>query len=255
MELILPWPELIVLLAAGFAAGWVDSIAGGGGLITLPALLMAGLPPHLALGTNKLGGTFGTLSAARVYVRKRVFKPADWKGLIVATACGALLGALATRIFTAQHLGKLLPVLIGAAALYALFPKRQPPGDGQGALAHDAGLSLASGSALGFYDGFSGPGAGAFWTAIAMRLYRLELLEAAGIARFMNLISNAVSLATFIALGSVHFPVGLALGSMLMAGAHVGAHSAVRHGSRLIRPVFTLVVLALVAVLIWREWF
>ncbi len=220
-------------------------------MITLPALLSAGLPPHLALGTNKLAGTFGTLSATRVYMRKGIFSPRLWRPVIVATFIGALIGALATRLFSAESLNKFLPLLIIAAALYVTLPR---PVSSPASRPKRRAVGLSLGGILGFYDGFSGPGTGAFWVGLAMKVYAVDLLTACGIARFMNLVSNLVALLTFMLLGSVNYRIGLALGLSLMVGAHIGAHSAIKFGHAFIRPAFVVVVLTLAVRLAWIEW-
>ncbi len=116
--------QFVVLIAAAGLAGFIDAVAGGGGMITLPALLAAGLPPHGALGTNKLCGTCGTLSASRVYVMRGIFQPRRWRAAIAATFIGALMGTLATRLASAEFLNKLLPLLVMAAALYVLLHRQ-----------------------------------------------------------------------------------------------------------------------------------
>lgn len=244
-----------LLLAAAFLAGVIDSIAGGGGLITLPALLSVGIPPHLALGTNKLAGTFGTFSAARVYVAKGLFTPALWRCAIIATFIGALIGALATRIFSADALNKILPLIIIVAGAYALWPKHPQASLSQNTIAPGKCASLTLGALLGFYDGFSGPGAGVFWTTLAMKVFRADLVSASGIARAMNFVSNIVALLTFMLLSSVNYTLGFSMGLAVMTGAYLGAHSAIRFGRSLIRPIFILVVLALAGRLAWIEWF
>lgn len=246
--------DLALLLLAALLAGMVDAVAGGGGMITLPALLTAGLPPHLALGTNKLAGTFGTFSASWAYIRKGLFKPRLWRAAAAATLLGAVSGTVAVWLVSATILAKLIPVLIILTALYVavrgsprLALEREPP-------APDDRTSGVLGFSLGFYDGFAGPGAGAFWTTAGMGLFRLDIVHASGLARAMNFVSNVVSLSTFAVLGLVDFPVGLAMGLSVMVGAHIGAHSAIRFGARLIRPMFIAVVLALAGRLIWQEW-
>jgi uncharacterized membrane protein YfcA len=246
--------DLLLLIFAALVAGMVDAIAGGGGLIALPALLTAGLPPHLALGTNKLAGTFGTLSASRAYVRKGLFKPRLWRTAAAATFLGAVAGTVAVWLVAAVFLAKLIPVLVIAAAIYVLLHARPmlPLEETEPRPGHRS--STLVGLCLGFYDGFAGPGAGAFWTTAGLWLFRLDLVRASGLARFMNFVSNAVSLATFALLGLVDWSVGLAMGLSVMAGAHIGAYSAIRFGARVIRPVFVTVVLVLAAKLIWQEW-
>jgi len=246
--------SLLLLLVAALVAGMVDAIAGGGGLITLPALLSAGLPPHIALGTNKLAGTFGTVTASRAYIRKGIFKPRLWRVGIAATFVGALAGTLAVWMMSADALNRLVPALIIAVALYTALRRR--PGFHASApevwphpLA-SGGLGLG----LGFYDGFAGPGAGAFWTTAGMAVLGLDIVHASGVARFMNFVSNVVSLAAFAALGLVDYTVGLTMGLALMLGAHIGAHSAIRFGAPFIRPVFVVVVLGITGRLMWQEW-
>jgi hypothetical protein len=244
---------LALLLLAAFVGGWVDAIAGGGGLIVLPAILGVGLPPHLALGTNKLAGTMGTLSSSWAYVRRGIVRPRAWSLVAAATVVGALAGTLAVAHLPADLLRRAVPVLIAASALYVLLrprPASLPPGAPPPRPVAGAGV----GGVLGFYDGFFGPGVGAFWTTAAMAVFRLDLVQASGVARTMNFVSNVVSLATFAALGLVSWPIGLATGAVLMAGSWLGAHSAIRFGAPFIRPVFVAVVLAIAAKLAWEAW-
>ncbi len=246
--------HLLLLLVAGLLAGLVDSIAGGGGLIALPALLTAGIPPHIALGTNKLAGTFGSFSASRAYIRKGLFKPRLWRAGTLATVLGAVVGTLVVWLTSPDILRKVVPVFIITMAAYVALHRPRNRAVTTVHAQPDPVTSSTLGAGLGFYDGFLGPGAGAFWTTGCMALYRMDIVHASGVARFMNFVSNIVSLVTFIALGSVDYVVGLAMGISLMAGAHIGASSAIRFGAPLIRPLFVLVVLALAGRLAWQEW-
>jgi len=246
---------MLLLLLAALVAGMVDAIAGGGGLITLPALLSAGLPPHIALGTNKLAGTFGTFTASRAYIRKGIFKPRIWRAGIAATFVGALAGTLAVWMVSAHALNKLIPALIIAVALYTALRKRPEFHAGAPDPRPSPRASGALGLTLGFYDGFAGPGAGAFWTTAGMAVMGLDIVRASGVARSMNFVSNTVSLAAFVALGLVDYAMGLAMGLALMLGAYIGAHSAIRFGAPFIRPVFVVVVLGIAGRLVWQEWF
>ncbi len=255
MELALEPLVLVLLLAAAFTAGFVDAVAGGGGMILLPALLTAGLPPHLALGTNKCAATFGTATSAFTYVRKGLFKLRLWRAAALATLIGACGGSLLTFLFSADTLAAFLPLLIATTAVYLLAHR------GLGRRAENPvryeppkASSAALGGVLGGYDGFFGPGTGTFWTTLLMTLYPLGIVEASGVARAMNFISNAVALATFAALGSVDAGIGLMLGTVSVAGAWIGAHSAIRFGAGFIRPAMILVALALTLRLIWSEW-
>lgn len=245
---------LAILMVLSFTAGFIDAVAGGGGAILLPALLTAGLPPHLALGTNKLAATFGSTTAALTYVKRGLFKPQLWKACMVGTFIGACTGTLATFLFSGEALDKLLPPLIIAAAVWLLLQRRRGQVENPTRYQPARRSSSTLGGTLGFYDGFFGPGTGSFWTTLVMTLYPVGIVEASGVARFMNWISNAVSMFTFMALGSVQFGVGLPLGVTLMMGAWLGANSAIRFGGRFIRPFLVLVTLALAGRLIWVEW-
>lgn len=245
---------LLALAAVAFIAGFIDAIAGGGGLLTIPALLTAGVPPHMALGTNKLSSTFGAAIASFTFYRRKLFLPAQWRNAMVATALGALLGAAAAHLMPAQWLNQMLPVVVFACGLYLLFGK-QPQvaaGDPQPIPRR---RQWPQGLALGFYDGVAGPGTGAFWTVSSLLLYPLDLLRASGVARNMNFISNACALSLFIVSGQVAWLLGLSMGAALMLGASLGARLAIRGGNRFIRPVFIAVVLALTVRLAWQHWF
>ena len=247
-------PGVLALLAlVAFTAGFIDAIAGGGGLLTLPALMMAGLPPHLVLGTNKLCATFGSATAAATFYRRRLFNPIQWRRALLGTAIGALLGAAVAHWMPAQWLNQLLPMVVFACGLYLLF-NRTPdrPLNSQQPVAK--GRQWPQSLGLGFYDGVAGPGTGAFWTVSTLLLYPVDLLRASGVARSMNFVSNAMALAVFIAFGQVAWVLGLSMGVALMAGAFLGARSAIKGGSRFIRPVFICVVLALTARLVWQHW-
>lgn len=256
MEVLLDPVTLALLCAVAFVAGFIDAIAGGGGLLTVPALLTAGLPPHLVLGTNKLAATFGSLTASYTYYKKKLFDPVFWRHALLATAIGACAGVLVVDQISKAALEKVLPALILLAALYSLFAK--VPHDDQRQLPQQSGkhtwTQRIQGLLLGFYDGIAGPGTGSFWMVSSMALYRINLLLTSGLARTMNFISNGVALLTFALLGHVHLKLGIAMGLCLMAGSYLGAHTAIRFGSKLIKPLFILMVMAIAARLLWQQW-
>ncbi|MGB5064890.1 MAG: TSUP family transporter [Candidatus Competibacter sp.] len=240
-------PTTILLLGiVALLGGFIDAIAGGGGMLVMPALLSIGMPPHLVVGTNKLVGTFGTFSASLTFIRKGLFQPALWWAMSFGTFVGALLGAVLIYLLSAGTLKTLLPLAILLASGYLIWPRRTPPVQAiprpEATPAGRRGVKLLAGGLIGFYDGFIGPGTGAFWMVAAMKLFHLELVAAAGVARFMNFVSNLTALLTFVILGNIDYTVGLTMGATLMLGAFVGAHSAIRYGAPFIRPVFLLVV-------------
>ena len=245
---------LLILALVAFIAGFIDAIAGGGGLLTIPALLTAGLPPHLVLGTNKLCATFGSATASYTFYRRQLFAPRQWRNALLATAVGAAIGALIAHSLPAAWLNQMLPAVVFACGLYLLFGK-PPETREQQEKTPARGRQWPQGLALGFYDGVAGPGTGAFWTVSTLLLYPLDLVRASGVARSMNFVSNATAMTVFILAGQVAWLLGIAMGLALMAGAFFGARTAIRGGSRFIRPVFILVVLVLTARLAWQHWF
>lgn len=245
---------LAILILVAFTAGFIDAIAGGGGLLTIPALLTAGLPAHLALGTNKLCATFGSATAGYTFYRRKLFAPRQWRNALIATAVGALLGAILAHWLPSDWLQRFLPVVVFACGLYLLFSKT-PTATLTSAAPIARGRQWPQGLTLGFYDGMVGPGTGAFWTVSSLLLYPLDLLRASGVARSMNFVSNACALSIFIISGQVAWLLGISMGLALMAGAFLGARTAIRGGSKFIRPVFILMVLALTARLAWQHWF
>ena len=241
--------DITTILLLGIVAllgGFIDAIAGGGGMLVMPALLSIGMPPHLVVGTNKLVGTFGTFSASVTFIRKGLFQPALWWAMSFGTLVGALFGAVLIYLLSAGTLKTLLPLAILLASGYLIWPRRTPSVQAmprpEATPASRRGVKLLTGGLIGFYDGFIGPGTGAFWMAAAMKLFHLDLVAAAGVARFMNFVSNITALLTFVILGNIDYTVGLTMGATLMLGAFVGAHSAIRYGAPFIRPVFLLVV-------------
>lgn len=254
MTPIVVTPELLAtLFLAGTAAGFVDSVAGGGGLIALPALLSAGLPPHLALGTNKFQGSFGTFSAAIRYIRggQASLKPA-LPG-IGFTLIGAVLGTAAVQRLDPGLLRFLAPILLALVLVLAIrsprFGLEERP-----ARMGPRTFDLLFGLGLGFYDGFFGPGTGAFWTAGFCALRGFPLTRAAGFTRIMNFTSNIVSLTLFLLSGHVMFSLGLAMAAGQFIGAGAGAGMAVRRGARFIRPIFFAVVAVTVARLVYANF-
>ncbi|MDA0147269.1 sulfite exporter TauE/SafE family protein [Vibrio sp. LaRot3] len=256
MEMIEP-TMLLVLALVAFVAGFIDAVAGGGGMLTVPALLSLGLPPHIALGTNKLAATFASSTAAFTYYKKRLFKPKCWGRAFIATLIGATLGTLFVDWIPTQWLEKLLPLVILAAAVYTIWHKT--PKNSSNEMPQPCPTfnkkQYGQGFVLGFYDGVAGPGTGAFWTVSSMALYRLNILLASGLAKAMNFTSNFTSLVTFAILGHIDWVLGLTMGLCLMAGAFVGAHSAIRFGAKFIRPVFVTVVSVLAVKLAYDAWF
>ena len=248
---------LLTLSIIGFVAGFIDAIAGGGGLLTVPVLLASGLPPHIALGTNKLAACFGSLTASVTFFRKKLFNPIFWLYAALATALGAATGTLVVNMISAEYLNKALPIIILVCALYTLTSKAVS--DDAKQLPSNTLLTKVKqsvqGFVLGFYDGAAGPGTGTFWVVSNLALYKMNILLSSGLARSMNFISNFVSLLTFIYFAQVNFVLGIAMGLFMILGSWLGAHSAIRYGGKFVRPVFIFIVVLIAAKLAYSAWF
>lgn len=245
---------LLILMVVAFAAGFIDAVSGGGGLLAVPALIASGLPINYVLGTNKFAATFGSFQAARAYMRRNIIQPKLWITCMICTFVGGSVGALSVQLLSDEVLRKVLPLAILCVAIYMLFRKQPAPSEIRTVVEPGRKKSGLLGSILGFYDGFIGPGSGAFWTTLIMMIYRVDLVHASGIARLMNFISNLSAVITFMILGEVHYTTGLAMATTLALGSYIGAHSAIYLGEKFIRPVFLVVVSTTACVLAYEEW-
>lgn len=244
---------LLFLFLAAFIAGLVDSIAGGGGLIALPALLFSGLPPQLALGTNKLQGSFGTLSATINYIRKGHI---SWKQAIPGVVCtliGAAAGSFLVQQLDADFIRPLIPIMLMVVFFYTLFSGRLGFEDRNARL--PAGLFwFIGGLGLGFYDGFFGPGTGSFWTAALMIFLGYNMVRASGYTKIMNFTSNIAALTLFVMGGNVCYSAGLIMGAGQVLGASIGSSLAIKKGAGFIRPVFLTVVFLTIVRLVYENY-
>ena len=247
-----PW-QLVVLFASGLAAGFVDSIAGGGGLISLPVLLSFGVDPKRALGTSKLQSTFGAGSAAWHYARAGVVDLKDCRRGFAVTFLAAIGGTLAVQQLDPSFLRRFIPVLLGAVALYTLLKPQLGAEDIRPRLGR-AGFDVIFGVVLGFYDGFFGPGTGTFWAMAFVLGAGFNLTKATGHTKVMNFASNISSLLFFLAAGQAVFSAGLAMGFGQLLGARIGSRMVVRRGTKFIRPIFISVVLVITGRLIYQTF-
>jgi uncharacterized membrane protein YfcA len=234
-------PIFLILFSGGFCAGFVDSIAGGGGLIALPLLLSVGLPPQLALGTNKLQGTFGTLFSSIHYLRKGAVVLTECIPGIFFTFLGAVVGAWVIQGLDPGFIKHVIPILLLAVFFYTLFAKTLGAMPRKALMANGA-FYLIFGTTLGFYDGFFGPGTGSFWTAALLVFQGHHMTQAAGTTRLMNFTSNIVALGLFVMGGNVVYTAGISMALGQIIGAGLGSRLAIHNGARLIRPIFLSVV-------------
>jgi uncharacterized membrane protein YfcA len=246
-----PWFYL-ALLASGFAGGWVDSIAGGGGLITIPVLLGLGLPPQAALGTNKLQASFGSFTATFHYYRKGVVDLRDARPGVAMTLAGGVAGTWAVQQIDPGFLNLLIPVLLLAIAVYMMVAPRLTDADSAARVSR-AVFYPVIGFTLGFYDGFFGPGAGSFGAFAFVAGLGFNLTKATGYTKLMNFTSNVVALAVFALYGNVVVLPALVMAGGQVLGARVGSGLVVRNGARFIRPIFISVILLTAAKLLYDQ--
>ena len=241
--------EWIIVSLASLLAGFVDAIVGGGGLILVPALFatFTNAPPATLLGTNKSASICGTAMATWQYSR-RVQMP--WRAMLPAAGAGftgSFFGAWTVTVVSADFLRKLLPLILLAVLLYTLAKKElgrhhEPRFAGR----METALACLIGLAIGFYDGFFGPGAGSFFVFAFVRLLGYDFLNASVSAKLLNLATNIAAILLFASKGHVWWHFALPLAVANVAGSLLGTHMALRHGTGFVRAIFILVVSLLI---------
>jgi uncharacterized membrane protein YfcA len=238
--------DTIALLAlVALLGGLVDSIAGGGGLLVMPALLWTGMSPLQALATNKLQAVFGTATACTRFAKAGLI---EWRPLLPALAltfAGACGGAITVQMIDARWLKLIVPVLLVLAALYFLLSPRMDDSDAHKRLTLIGYVPIAC--AIGFYDGFFGPGTGSFFAVSLVALAGMGLTRATAHTKALNFTTNVASVLLFAFSGHMLWLVGFAMAVGQIVGASLGSHLALRHGARLIRPLLVIISLGLTA--------
>jgi uncharacterized membrane protein YfcA len=236
--------ELAALAGVALVAGFVDAIAGGGGLLCLPALLLAGLDPVAALATNKLQGTFGTGSATYAFWSRGALEPRRHLPAIATTFVGAVLGVAAVHYAPTRLLSGILPPLLILIAIYfALSPRLSDLASAPRLQPRIFTFFFAP--VIGFYDGVFGPGTGSFFMLALVTLFGLGVIEATGRTKLFNFTSNIASLLMFALGGKIVWIIGFTMGICQIIGAQIGAHMAIRKGTRLIRPLLVTVCIVI----------
>lgn len=231
---------LLLLFLAGLLAGFIDSIAGGGGMVTIPAMLLAGIPPLQTLGTNKLQSLFGAGSASWAYARHGHVDLRSQLPMALAAAAGAVAGALLATVVPGAWLHAVLPLLLVGIALY--FALKPDIGAVERQQRIGAGVfALTFVPAIGFYDGVFGPGTGSFLMLGFVGLAGFGILKATAHTKFLNFGSNLGAFAVFLGSGAILWKVGLVMGAGQFIGAQLGSRFAMRQGARVIKPLLVTV--------------
>ncbi|MGK2285747.1 TSUP family transporter [Pedomonas sp. V897] len=242
-------PDIVGLLClAALVAGFIDAIAGGGGLITIPALMAAGLDPVTAIATNKAQACVGTTSATWSYWRAGRIDFRSIRLSLFTTLIGSVLGGIAVMHADTRWLMVVLPVLMVGIAFYFLFGPKASDEDSQARLSPPAYALVAGG--LGFYDGFFGPGTGSFFALSLVTLVGMGLIRATAHTKALNLTSNIASVVVLGASGHILWGLAACMAVGQFFGGRLGARSAMRFGPQLVRWLLVIISLAMVAKLL-----
>ncbi|WP_162047075.1 TSUP family transporter [Vibrio taketomensis] len=250
MEITFEILALLTLVAT--AAGFIDAMAGGGGLLTLPALLAAGVPPTQALATNKLQSSFGSFSASWYFVRNGIVSLKEMRLAIACTFVGSAIGAEAVQFIDAGVLTSLIPVLLISISLYFLLAPTTKAEQGTSKLS-EAAFALCVGGGVGFYDGFFGPGTGSIFTVCFVAIAQYSLVDATARTKVLNFTSNIAALLFFIFAGLPIWELGLVMAIGGFTGAQLGARVVVTKGQRWIRPLVITMSMLMAAKLLWEQ--
>ncbi len=245
MPMELTGKMLAIVIVGVFLASFVDGVAGGGGIISVPTYFLAGLPAHLALGTNKLSSGIGTAVSTARFIRGGYV---DWKLAIPSIALalwGAHLGTRLQLMLDETYLKWLLLLVLPLVAFVVLRQKNLPEERGEMDERRRAAIVWAASFIVGAYDGFYGPGTGTFLILIYCNLAKLDLRTASGNVKLVNLASNIGALATSLAHGKVFIVLGLIGAVSSIAGHYLGSGMAIKNGSKIVRPVILFVLAAL----------
>ena len=236
---------LLILIIFGFLAAFIDSVVGGGGLISLPALLFVGLPPSAAVATNKLAGTMGSLTSTITFYRSGKLDIKSVYKLFPFVFFGSMVGAWIVHLIDPNVLKPLMLIMLAVVAVYTIFKKDWGSVSTYKKLTPKRyALFILIITLIGFYDGFLGPGTGSF-LLFAFLLVGFDFLKSAGNAKFLNFGSNIAALLMFIYLGQIHYAYGFAMGLAQIAGAIVGSKFAIKRGSSYVRKLFIVVTILL----------
>ena len=251
METVAP-TVLVLLFAVAVVAGLVDAVAGGGGLLTLPALLLAQVPPVNALATNKLQSSFGSFTAAMSMRRRGLHGNVPMTVPFGCAFVGSVVGATGVQFVDASALMFIVPVVLLVIGVYFLVMPRQSETDRKPRVGTGLYHALVV-PGIGFYDGAFGPGTGSFFTAAGVAMRGQRLVPATAQARMLNFATNIASLVAFAIGGKLVLLVGGVMAVGQIGGAYLGAVAVARGGARLIRPLVVVMCAAMLVQYLWKQ--
>lgn len=237
--------KLIFLCIMGFIAAFIDAIAGGSGLITIPAYMIAGLDPHVLLGTNKFASVAGTATSTATFAKSKKIKWDLMLKLLPLSFIGAAIGVWTVLRIDSSILEPAIIVILIAVGIYSIVKKDIGLEDFYAGFDKE---SLIRGGIfallLGFYDGFFGPGTGSFIIFGLIKIYGFSFVNASANSKILNLGSNLMSLVLFALNGKIDYLIGIPVAISMMAGAALGSKTAIDKGSKLVKPIFIIMALA-----------
>jgi uncharacterized membrane protein YfcA len=246
--------EYVFLCVAGFAAAAVDSIAGGGGLISLPAIMAVGISPHMALGTNKFASTWASFTSTLTFARsKKIFMPLV-KYQLPCTLIGAAMGVNTALKIDQAVLQVMILVLVFVVAVYTILKKDFGSEDRfKGLTRVNIFYGCIFAFALGFYDGFFGPGTGSFLIFLFISIFGFDFIISAGNGKILNFVSNLTSLVLFALNGEIRYLAGIPMAIAMIFGARLGTKIAIKNGAKVIKPIFITMALLLTVKLLYQS--
>lgn len=250
---MIDWWHIALLFLTGLVAGFVDTLAGGGGLLTLPVLLNFCPDTKLALGTNKLQASFGSTSATFHFARAGALDVRDCLRACAFTFVGALVGSITVQQFNSDLLRKFIPLLLLAVAIFVWLRPQLGAQDIHPRMSR-LKFDFLCAFGIGFYDGLIGPGTGTFFALAFMLGLGFNLAKATVHAKALNCASNLAALLVFFLVGKVWFAAGLAMGCGQWLGARFGSRVVITRGVNIIRPIFLTMVILITLKLIWDNW-
>ncbi|WP_456431275.1 sulfite exporter TauE/SafE family protein [Nitratifractor sp.] len=245
---------LCLLILASFVAGFIDSVAGGAGLVLVPSFILAGLPPQIALGQEKLVSTLGTLSAIFNFIRSKKIR---WDLVAIgvpAALIGAYLGAQAILYLDENTAGKVIVSMMPLGLLFAFLPKRNNEGKVETPLFKKTLLFPSVALIIGFYDGFFGPGTGSLLIIALHYIMGLSLVTASATSKIFNFSSNVGAFLSFFMAGKMLFAIGIPMVIASILGNYLGSHMTIKRGDNFIRPILFGMIFLLFGTLIYKYY-